>query len=87
MSDTRLKTICKAMGNAERVQLVRCLAQEVSVNGLLQKCDLSQSALSQHLAVLRAAGIIRSRREGRKIYYSTSSEWVKLAGLIITLTE
>ena len=33
-------------------------------------CPLSQSALSQHLAVLREAGLVQTRREGQSIFYS-----------------
>src|SRR5690606_40165126 len=37
------------------------------INALL---DLSQSALSQHLAVLRSEGLVRARRDGQNIYYT-----------------
>ncbi|HWH07226.1 MAG TPA: metalloregulator ArsR/SmtB family transcription factor [Candidatus Paceibacterota bacterium] len=83
-----LQTLCKAIGNQERVQLVLCLAQEASVSELLGKCALGQSALSQHLAILREAGILRSRESGRNVYYRVASaKYLSLAKSIISLTH
>ena len=42
---------------------------EVSVGQLNQRIKLSQSALSQHLAVLREQGLVQTRRESQTIYY------------------
>jgi len=82
-----LKTICKAIGNPQRVQLVACLSSEATVSELLEKCDLSQSALSQHLSVLRDAGIVETRTSGRHVYYQAASRaYVDLARGVIRLT-
>ena len=82
-----LKNLCKAYGNPERVRLIACLARETTVSRLLEKCALSQSALSQHLAVLRDAGIVRTRESGRHVYYQNASrEYTDLARKIVTLT-
>ncbi len=84
----QIKDLCKAFGNPERVRLIECLSRETSVSGLLKKCSLSQSALSQHLGVLRDAGIVRSRESGRHVYYRTVSlRYTDLARTIITLTK
>ena len=56
----------KAIGNRERVQLICCLAKTQSVTELLDKCELSQSALSQHLKILKDVGIIECVRDGKK---------------------
>jgi DNA-binding transcriptional ArsR family regulator len=40
------------------------------VSELNERTDLSQSALSQHLASLRNAGLVSTRREGQTIFYS-----------------
>ena len=83
----KLKELCSAFGNPERVRLVACLARESTVTGLLEKCDLSQSALSQHLAVLRKTGVVRTRTSGRHVYYKTASrDYTNLARAVITLT-
>lgn len=42
---------------------------EMSVTGLLEHIDLGQSALSQHLAKLRAANLVAYRREAQTLYY------------------
>jgi len=45
---------------------------EVSVGQLNQRIKLSQSALSQHLAVLRDQELVQTRRESQTIYYRLS---------------
>jgi DNA-binding transcriptional ArsR family regulator len=45
---------------------------EHSVGQLNDRIELSQSALSQHLAVLRRNGLVETRRESQTIYYSLS---------------
>lgn len=84
----QLKELCKAVGNPERARLIACLAREMTVSSLLKKCSLSQSALSQHLSVLRDAGVVRTRESGRHVYYRTASrKYVDLARTIIALTD
>lgn len=83
-----LKSLCKAFGNSKRVQLIACLVHEATVSELLEKCDLSQSALSQHLAVLRDSGIVRTRESGRHVYYkNVSPEYTNLARTLLMLTK
>lgn len=63
--------LLKAMGNEQRL-LILCqlVGREASVGELLAGSELSQSALSQHLSVLREAGMVQTRREGQSIFYS-----------------
>ncbi len=63
--------LLKAMGNEQRL-LILCqlVGHELSVGELQVGSALSQSALSQHLAVLREAGVVQTRREGQSIFYS-----------------
>lgn len=63
--------LLKAMGNEQRL-LVLCqlVDGEASVGQLQAGSQLSQSALSQHLAVLREAGLVQTRREGPSVVYS-----------------
>ena len=61
----------KAMGNERRLEILFYLyEQEHNVGELEQKINLSQSALSQHLAILRGAEIVKTRRVAQTIYYS-----------------
>ena len=61
----------KALGNEQRL-LILCnlLGGPLSVGELNQRLALSQSALSQHLALLREAGFVETRREAQTIHYS-----------------
>ena len=63
--------LLKAMGNEQRL-LVLCqlVDGEASVRHLQAGSQLSQSALSQHLAVLRDAGLVQTRRQGASVVYS-----------------
>ncbi|HSR65685.1 MAG TPA: metalloregulator ArsR/SmtB family transcription factor [Xanthomonadaceae bacterium] len=63
--------LLKALGNEKRLQLLCLLVEgERSVGELNARLDLSQSALSQHLALLREDGLVRARREAQVVYYS-----------------
>ena len=73
----------KAIGNSERVQLLICLKTEQTVSNLLLKCHLSQSALSQHLKILKEANLVDCRREGKYQYYKVSNQ--KILNFCITL--
>jgi len=61
------------VANAKRLLILCELANgERSVGALQQAVDLSQSALSQHLAKLREAGMVDTRRESQTIFYRIS---------------
>lgn len=66
--------LMKALGNEQRL-LVLCnlLERPMTVGELNARLDLSQSALSQHLALLREAGLVETRREAQSIHYSLPS--------------
>lgn len=60
----------KAMANEHRLLILCHLAEgELSVGSLNERIDLSQSSLSQHLAVLRQYGLVETRRESQTIHY------------------
>jgi len=63
--------LLKVLGNEQRL-LILCnlLGGPLSVGDLNARLDLSQSALSQHLALLREAGAVETRREAQCIFYS-----------------
>ena len=66
--------LLKAMGNERRLLILCQLAGgEKSVGQLEDAIDLSQSALSQHLARLRRDGLVRTRRKAQTIFYSIDS--------------
>lgn len=69
------------MGNAKRFAILKILSDgERSVGSINEHVDLSQSALSQHLAILRAADLVAVRRRAQTIHYS-----IKSAAVLIIL--
>ena len=65
--------LLRALANEQRLMVLCNLADgETSVGALNDKVPLSQSALSQHLAVLRDSGIVTTRREAQVVYYAVA---------------
>lgn len=63
--------LLRALGNSQRLMILCNLADgELAVGELIARLPLSQSATSQHLAVLREQGIVSTRRVAQTIYYS-----------------
>ena len=71
-------SLLKAMSNPHRLMILcRLGASEASVGELQTDSGLSQSALSQHLAVLRGRELVETRREAQTIYYRLSDPAVR----------
>jgi len=67
-------TISKILGNPVRLAILHMLKnQEKSVNELTDIIGISQSNLSQHLALMRQIGIVKTRKQGTSIYYSVTN--------------
>ena len=68
----------RLIANEKRLLVLCRLAQagEMSVTALGEAVRLSQSALSQHLAKLRADGLVTTRRESQTLYYRIADERV-----------
>lgn len=63
--------LLRALANPSRLVILCLLSEgELSVGQINSKVPLAQSALSQHLAVLRRDGLVDTRRESQTIYYS-----------------
>ncbi|WP_224772498.1 ArsR/SmtB family transcription factor [Pelagicoccus enzymogenes] len=76
----------KAMANPKRLAILCRLGEgEVSVGNLSVEVELSQSALSQHLAKLRELSLVATRRDQQTIYYRLDSP--EIATLIGTLRK
>lgn len=76
----------KQLSNANRLSILCCLVDgEMSVSTINERIKLSQSALSQHLASLRKADVVRTRREAQTIYYRLNGD--KAYRLIELLTQ
>jgi rhodanese-related sulfurtransferase/biotin operon repressor len=77
----------KALGNPGRLELLDLLAQGPrSVEELAGAAGLGMSTCSAHLQTLREAGLVQTRRDGKRVYYSLSDEdvaglWHDLRGI------
>lgn len=79
--------LLKALSNEHRL-LILChliTEKEVTVGELVAKIGLSQSALSQHLAKLRAEGLVTFRRDAQTLFYRVSDE--RAAGVLLLLQQ
>src|SRR5450432_2671629 len=62
--------VFQALADPSRRAIFESLTRgEAAVKDLTARFDISQPAVSQHLAALRDAGLVRARREGRLVYY------------------
>lgn len=76
--------IFRALSDPTRRAVYQRLAErEMTVSELTAGFAVSQPAISQHLAVLRGAGLVADRREGRRVFYRTDpdglaplAEWI-----------
>ena len=76
----RQAVICKAFANPTRLQLMEMLIRGERWAAELQEgLGISKANLSQHLAVLRAAGVVFTRREGKQLHCGIAMPEVKQA--------
>ena len=70
-----LANLFSALGSDTRVRILRELAQDVlCVGALAMRLDLTQSAISQHLTVLRNAGLVESDKRGSYVHYRLTED-------------
>lgn len=70
-ADEELAVLAKAVGHAARVQILRLLARrsECVCGEIVDEVGLAQSTVSQHLKVLKDAGLIRGEIDGPRVCY------------------
>ena len=74
----QVSAILKQLANPYRLMILCCISTgELTVGDLNEQVDLSQSALSQHLAKLRESEIVTTRRESQTIYYRIANQKIK----------
>ena len=75
---TRLSDLFKVFGDGTRIRILYALfEEEVCVCDLAQLLGMTQSAVSHQLRVLKQARLIRSRREGKTVFYALADEHVR----------
>ena len=68
---TKVAEVFKIFGDPTRIRTLAALSKgEMCVSSLRALLEMSQSAVSHQLSILKAANLIKSRREGKQIYYS-----------------
>ena len=72
-----LTEIFRVLGDPTRVRILEALAEAERCVGDIARCiGLSESAVSHQLRLLRGARVVRSRREGRMIFYALDDRHV-----------
>lgn len=87
--DLRTKTIqrtavlLKQVSDPTRLQVISLLSEgECHVGGLCDRFNMSQPALSHHLALLRIGGIVDRRRQGKNNFYSLTDTGERLSKIV-----
>jgi len=80
----RQALICKAFANSTRLRLLDCLGKRTWGAAELQgELGITKANLSQHIAILKAVGIVGARRNGKQVYFSLLMPEVKSACRLI----
>jgi ArsR family transcriptional regulator len=80
----RQAVICKAFANPTRLHLIDLLTKrERWAAELQQGLGISKANLSQHLAILKAAGVVSTHRQGKQLYCGISMPEVKQATALL----
>ncbi len=65
----------KAIADSTRQKIMsECCCTWLSVNEIVEKLDVTQPTVSHHLAILREAGLVNVREEGKQTFYSLNQE-------------
>lgn len=82
--------VCKTLASPKRLEILNALKEgEKTVGELVDILGVPKANVSQHLAVMRLKGILKSRREGVSIYYRIANDKVTQACILMreVLTE
>lgn len=73
-----LSELFKIFGDSTRIKIINILLyDELCVNDISNKINVSQSAVSHQLRILKSSKLVKYRKEGNMIYYSLDDEHVK----------
>ena len=86
MNDEELVDALKALGHPVRLRIIRALSGvERNVGEIDEAADIGQPTLSQQLAVLRNAGLVKTRKDAKLVYYRIDDS--RLAKVVATTGE
>jgi DNA-binding transcriptional ArsR family regulator len=79
----RAAILLKQVSDPTRLRVVTLLSEEeLHVGGLCEQFNMSQPAVSHHLALLRHGGIVNSRRQGKNNFYSLTDTGYRLSKIV-----
>jgi ArsR family transcriptional regulator, zinc-responsive transcriptional repressor len=79
----RAAILLKQVSDPTRLQVITLLSEgERHVGGLCDQFDMSQPAVSHHLALLRHGGIVDRRRQGKNNFYSLTDTGYRLSEIV-----
>lgn len=65
----------KALADETRQKIMAlCCCREITVSDIVNELDVAQPTVSHHLKILKSAGLVRARRQGKEIYYQLNQE-------------
>jgi len=71
----KLAALFSALGSDTRIRILQELAEHpLCVGALAMRLDMTQSAISQHLTVLRNAGLVQSDKQGSFVHYALTND-------------
>lgn len=74
---TEVAELFRALGDASRVRILIALIDcEINVSGLAEIVGISESAVSHQLRTLRLMRLVRSRKQGREVFYCLDDDHV-----------
>ena len=75
---SQLADLFRLMGDTSRLRIILAsLHEPISVSNIADKLNLSQSLVSHHLRLLRAARVVRSERRGKQVFYVAADEHIQ----------
>ena len=73
-----LAELFKIFGDSTRIKIINILfEEELCVNDISKKINVSQSAVSHQLRILKSSKLVKYRKDGNMIYYSLDDEHIK----------
>ena len=73
-----LAEMFRLMGDGSRLRIIlACLGEPVCVGDIAERLGLSGSLVSHHLRLLRAARVLRAKRQGKQVFYSVADEHIR----------
>ena len=81
--------VLRAFISLPRIKILNCLGKDKkNVSQLMKVCQLSQSAVSQHLAKLKKLSLVKTEKKGKQIFYFlTNKQTAKIANQLLVFLK